>query len=462
MQKLLSLSERLSKYLIAAVLVIVPLFPKFPFIRVPGTYVAIRFEDLLLLFLALALLPKIIINFKNLLHDEIITSLLIFLGVGFLALCAGCFLTQTVSMKLGILHWLRRIEYLIPFFMAILLTKREEIGENLQFYLKILIMVSVIAFIYGFGQRYFKFPVIITQNEQYSKGVALVWTPGSHINSTFAGHYDLAGFVVLVLPIFLTSLIILKDKVTKVFLLAASGCGLWLLISSVSRIAQVSYVFAVSVAFLLVKKFRVLVVVVVLSLVFMGMSSGLDARFRQAIEVIYQHINIGREESFLQKHFVAMADEISLPVTHVNVELPTPTPTPVLQDVSISIRLNIEWPRAVRAFVKNPLLGTGYSSIGLATDNDYLRLLGETGILGLAAFLLVFVRIGIVFIRVLPLNQKLSGMEQTFTAGIIGGLGGTLLTVFFIDLFEASKFAIIFWLLLGFALFLIRNKQYVK
>jgi hypothetical protein len=462
MQKLLSLSEKISKYLIAAVLVIVPLFPKFPLIRVPGTYVAVRFEDLLLLLLAIILLPKIIVGLRSLLHDEVVTSILIFLGTGLLALFAGVFLTHTVSLSVGVFHWLRRVEYIVPFFATFLLTKKEEISQDLQFYLKILVIVTVIAFIYGFGQRYLNFPVIITQNEQYSKGVALFWTPGSHINSTFAGHYDLAAFVILVLPIFLTSLFILKGKITKVALLVASGSGLWLLVSSVSRIAQVSYIFAVSAAFLMVRKFRILTVVLTLSLIFMGMSSGLDARFRQLVEVIYQRIEISRGISFFQEHFIAIADEITLPVTQVNMALSTPTPPPVLQDVSVSIRLNIEWPRAIRAFVKNPLLGTGYSSIDLATDNDYLRLLGETGILGFAAFLLIFARIGMIFVKALPLSQKFSGVEQTFIAGIIGALGGIFITTFFIDLFEASKFAIILWLLLGLAVSLIRNREYVK
>ena len=57
---------------------------------------------------------------------------------------------------------------------------------------------------------------------------------------------------------------------------------------------------------------------------------------------------------------------------------------------SFQIRLNIEWPRAIRAFWKNPFLGTGYSSITIATDNDYLRILGETGIFGLLSFVLLF------------------------------------------------------------------------
>jgi O-antigen ligase len=107
-------------------------------------------------------------------------------------------------------------------------------------------------------------------------------------------------------------------------------------------------------------------------------------------------------------------------------------------------------------------LGTGYSSIGLATDNDYLRMLAETGILGLLAFGLIFFRIGKVFAKAFPLREKLSGIELAYIVGMIGAIIGTFVIAFFIDLFEASKFATIFWLLLGLALNVIKNRQYAQ
>jgi len=462
MKKLSLLSEKISKYLIAATLIIVPLFPKFPLIRVPGTYVAIRFEDLLLLALALILIPKVILNFKSVVRDRIVIAFLIFLGVGFLALLSGAFLTQTVDFRLGIFHWLRRIEYITPFFAAYILIPRKDIVENIHFYLKVLLIVVAVAFVYGFGQRYFHFPVIITQNEEYSKGTALLWTPGSHISSTFAGHYDLAAFVVMMVPMFLATLFVLRGRLTRLFLVGSSATGLWLLINSVSRIAQISYILAVSTALLMVGKFKGLALVLLISIFFMVMSSGLDMRFGRAVQVIYERITAGKSFSYLQSNFIALADEVTLPARAGEIPVPTPTPVPILQDVSIAIRVNVEWPRAIRAFIKNPILGTGYSSIDLATDNDYLRMMGETGLLGLFAFWLIFFRIAKVFAGAFPLNKNLSGLELGFFAGILGALTGTILSSFFIDLFEASKFAIIFWLLLGCAVNLVKSKSYVK
>jgi hypothetical protein len=118
MRKLLNLCERISKYAVAAVLVIVPLLPKFPLIKVTGTYVAIRFEDVLMLFLALLLIPKFAVDFRKIFRDKITASIFLFFAVTFVSVIAGAVLTQTLQIKLGLLHWARRIEYMVPFLVT--------------------------------------------------------------------------------------------------------------------------------------------------------------------------------------------------------------------------------------------------------------------------------------------------------------------------------------------------------
>lgn len=464
MQKLLTLSEKVSKYLIAAVFIIVPLLPKFPFIRVPGTYVSIRFEDLLMLFIGLVLIPKLIIDFKKIFKDKIFSAILIFFAATFISLLAGAFVTQTVELRLGLLHWARRIEYIMPFIAVYLLTPKEKVKEYLQFYLKVLVIVVIIVFAYGIGQRYRHFPVIITQNEEYSKGIALRWTPGAHINSTFAGHYDLSAFMVLIMPVLLGLFFTLKDKMARLVLAISSGMGLWLLINSVSRTAQATYLLAITITMFLLKKYKGWVVVMVISVVSMLMSSGLDARFTQAIKFLYQRFLEKDNVTYIIPKFTVKAESATVVLgadpspTPTLVPMPTPTPSKVVNDVSIAIRYNVEWPRALRAFIKNPILGTGYSSIGLATDNDYLRMLGETGILGTLAFVLVFTNIGKYFVKAYHSRKIFEVWEKGLLFGIFGGVVGGMLTAVLIDLFEASKFAIIFWTVLGCSVILIKNK----
>ena len=114
-------------------------------------------------------------------------------------------------------------------------------------------------------------------------------------------------------------------------------------------------------------------------------------------------------------------------------------PTEKLEDRSLNIRLKASWPKALRALTKNPILGTGYSSVGLAVDNDYLRVLAETGVLGFVAFGLVFIRM---FKSWIP-------SKSPFIWAMICVTLGLMLNAVFIDIFEASKIATIFWLLAG-------------
>lgn len=457
MQKLIALFDKYSKYLIASILVIVPLFPKFPLLKIPGTYVAIRFEDLLILLLGILTFIKVVPNFKKLFNDKILVALFLFFAIGFASLISGAYLTHTVNISVGIFHLLRRVEYMVPFFAALILLKKENVRSDLSFYLKTLSIVIVLAFLYGLGQRYLNFPIIITQNEEYSKGIALRWTTGSHINSTFAGHYDLAAFMVLLLPVFITLFFTLKDKMGRIYVLLSTIGGLWLLINSISRIAQVSYLMALTISLFLVKKYKALGITLVISLVLIVTSSGLEARFGRIFEVFFSKVGITKTLNYVEKHFTVMADEISIPGKKIDAPVATPTPPPVFEDRSTSIRLKVEWPRAIRALTKNPILGTGYSSITLATDNDYLRLLGEVGILGFSAFVLIFYRIGQELVGAISYIRKNVDLEKSFLAGIFGGLLGTFLSACFIDLFEASKFATLFWLLMGITVSIIRN-----
>lgn len=462
MQKHSSLFEKFSKYILAAVLIIVPLFPKFPLFSVNGTYVAIRFEDLILLLLGVLILIKVLPNLKQFLKDKIIFSFAVFIAIGFVSLLSGAFLTQTVGFKIGALHLLRRIEYIIPFVGMITLLSKEKAGEYLNFFTKLFLVVTLVAFVYGVGQRYLRFPIIITQNEEYSKGVALFWTPGSHINSTFAGHYDEAAVMVMFLTIFITLLVLTKDYVSKLALFLSSSFGLWLLINSLSRIAQVSYLVSIGISLFLVKKYKALALMFLVSLILIGMSSSLGSRFSRIFEVFQQKINSARSVTYIIPKFEVLASESILPAKRTIQVTPTPQPVPVFEDRSTSIRLNVEWPRAIRAFKKNFILGTGYSSINLATDNDYLRLLGEVGLLGFLGFCLVFYTILKEILTVFPLSLKMNNTYTAYMSAVVGLTTGTFLSAVFLDLFEASKFAILFWFILGLAVFLVRSKNYVE
>jgi len=95
---------------------------------------------------------------------------------------------------------------------------------------------------------------------------------------------------------------------------------------------------------------------------------------------------------------------------------------------SFEIRTKMEWPRAWRAFLRNPFFGSGYSSVDLATDNDFLRLLAEVGILGFLSFLLL---LGIIFKELLAFRQKVARFFEVLPDRYFGPLGGFYFECFF-------------------------------
>ena len=82
-----------------------------------------------------------------------------------------------------------------------------------------------------------------------------------------------------------------------------------------------------------------------------------------------------------------------------------------------------------------------------STDNDYLRALGETGILGFFAFY------GTIFLTLRYAWTNRRHLQDPLTYAIIAGIAtgsiGLLINATYIDVFEASKVAFTFWALIG-------------
>jgi hypothetical protein len=128
----------------------------------------------------------------------------------------------------------------------------------------------------------------------------------------------------------------------------------------------------------------------------------------------------------------------------------------VVSDISFATRLQVEWPRAITAFIRNPILGTGVSSITEATDNDYLRWLGETGLLGTALFIYILYSI---YQKIIKKIKDMDKGIRNIYYGFLFGFFGLLINAGWIDVFEASKVAYIFWLICG---FYIASLQFLK
>ncbi len=421
---------------------------------------------------------------------------------------SAIFVTKTIPLEIihvqkTFFHYLRRIEYFSLFFIMFTAIRNPKIVK-VYFYLFMLAVAGVI--IYGFGQKYLYWPAFSTMNREFSKGWRLYLTEHSRVLSTFGGHYDLAAYLMMMLTIQWSIFFSIKNKLFKIFLFIILGATFWTLILTASRASFIAYLCAVSVVVLLwiFRKsipwmFSRWFIVVALSIFAMLSFGDLSDRFAQILRIEQRFGGLKQillrpavkpptdRALFLANNLNAVTARSDQPLTpdkniaqrpvDVTEDIPIPIPSAtdssvlinnvrtysesaIRYDLSTGIRLDALWPMAIRGFLKNPFLGSGYSTLNKtqvnefteaeSTDNDYLRMLGETGALGTLSYL------SIIFIAIYTIWKYLHAVKDQFWYGIfVGVIGltfGLLINAVYIDVFEASKVAYSYWAVMGLTL----------
>ncbi len=449
--------------ILAVIVIFIPLYPKFPLLNIHGTYVALRLDDIII---ALAALIWLIYQIKN--HfpffKEKITPLffLYFMAI-IISFINAWLIYQTEPINLLLLHLLRRFEYISVFFITLESIKKQ---KDFSFIYVFFLISTLMVTFYGFGQKYLKFPVISTMNEEFSKGQLIQMNIWTRISSTFAGHYDLAAFLSVALIIILGVSLVTKNKILKI-----SGFIIWLpayyiLALTASRVSTFAFLGGSIITLFLLKKYLWIIPVTGIVIFSIINSNDLNQRLLATIPAL--------KNQFLPKNTTQITAPTPTPTINLlptttttvkpitlpgQVTKPTPTiirhqqePYPIADaDIGVArsgeIRFNAEWPRALNAWKRNIFVGSGLGSITLATDNDYLRCLGESGLLGFITFSLIQL---FFMIKTLPLLfKKSSETYHSISIILFGGLLITLANAVFIDVFEASKTAYLFWIMMA-------------
>lgn len=481
------LDENILKILVIGFIFIIPLYPKLPFKMIEYTYVAFRLEDFYIAFVGLVFLIQFLRR-KVHLDKKFVWLIGIYWVAIFVSYLYGFYIQGSVRVNsIGLLHSLRRIEYMLIFFVAFTTIRSK---QDLLTYLKLIMSVLSIVSVYGIGQKFLGWPAVQTMNPEYAKGYILVLDPLARISSTFAGHYDLSAYILFLMPILLGLYLYSNKKIyLGVFLLA-----LITLVLAGSRASYLAYVGAVSLFLIYNKKFKLLLLVIVATAVLTPLSDNLASRltrtFQQtkiyvdpetgqaiipgentpdnlprgnfgadvdtsdldklkATEVDEETKKLAKKEirdnllkeaertgrKYTEQEIQALIDEEFLSRIPVN---------KYLIDISISTRFQVSWPRALNGLKTNPILGLGPSSLGEATDGDYFRWLGESGLLGTVSFLAIFFEIIRTIWRKIP---KMDKNSKYLFLGFLFGFLGLFVNASYIDVFEASKVAYTFWLI---------------
>ena len=536
-------------------LAFIPLFPKIPLLDVRNTWVYIRAEDFIIFFVLLSWIT-LLIQKKIKLKTPLTIPIFIFWIIGAIATFHGILLIfptiANVFPNVAFFSLIRHIEYMSLFFIAYQGMKEKRF---LPYVISVLIVTLLGVVAYGFGQKYLGFPAYLTMNEEFAKGIPITLSELSRVPSTFAGHYDLAAYLVLLIPIIVSLFFGFKNIFIRLILLAVSLLSFIMLFLTVSRVSF--FVLFISLFLVLFFQKRKLVLLSIPILLALGIfilntqSSALFDRFKSTVSQVNVLVDAKTGESvghvkFVEKNYfkdktvlqrrVKDKEELAravsglddgqiyssssaiVPFEFIPLEVPLvqavnistgenlPQGTgytnlylsPVIRrvgsfyyelppdfksspsaqilvlhgdfiikktsayDLSFTTRFQGEWPNALKAFTRNILVGSGYGSVSLAVDNNYLRILGEIGLLGFASFFVLFLLLAIYIKKIYPdIDSK---VVKSFVLGFSAGLFGLALNAVFIDVFEASKIAFVLWLLLGviFALLSMYQKREIN
>lgn len=482
-------------------LALIPLYPKLPLIGIIRTWVYIRLEDFITAFFIGTFILLTLLKRGTLMKTPLTVPVGLYWFVGIISsiysvLFIGPKLTGYFP-HLVAFHFIRRIEYMMLFFVAFAAVLKRP--DRLKWIIGVLSVTAIAIFIYGLGQKLWGFPAFLTMNEEFAKGIPLRLPPTARIPSTFGGHYDLAAYLVLIIPIFGSLVFGVKKWWFKLAFLGIATSSYILLLLTASRISFGVYVVAICAMLLWQKKYLLILPVLIASFVLLNYVDVASERFYKTLRVSDVIVDlstgqpIGTLESLEGGTAVVETQErpdveslpkgsgfIGVPTqqqpggaqTAQNIEfqsselatgsgdIATVSGSFLIQkalvyDISITTRFQGQWPRAIAAFKRNILLGSGFSTLSVAADGDYFRMLGETGILGTITFLGIFV---VAFWMYIKGKDKLQPLEKSFVIGLFAGLVGLFFNAILIDVFEASKVAFSLWMLMGIGIALLATK----
>jgi hypothetical protein len=261
-------------------LAFIPLYPKVPLINVIRTFVYIRLEDFLVaIAIGLYILQRI--RNRQIPKTPLTWPILVYWGVGIMS---AVFSILFIGPKLlgyfphlVILHFLRRIEYMMMFFMAFDAVSRKKSFVSAVIWT--LAGTTLAIIIYGLGQKFFGWPAFLTMNEEFAKGIPLRLPPTARIPSTFAGHYDLAAFVVLTIPILAAFVFAAKKIWEKIVFFLLSVGSLVMLFLTQSRTSFLVYLVGISAMLLWYKKKWFIIPVILASFFLLNFFNGASDRF---------------------------------------------------------------------------------------------------------------------------------------------------------------------------------------
>lgn len=412
-------------FLIQLLCLILIFFPKIDVIKISES--GIRIEDILTLVVLLLLLP----NLKNILENEKMRKITGVFGIYILF----CFLSALLGWNYGYVNLItsalfvfRKIEYFVFIYFGYQYYKnRKEKSGNLDKFVNIITFFHLgICLLQLFGVM-----------GSFNAGGYLTTLHQGRITSIFNGSYEFSAFMLIITAYYISNLSFKGFKnINKLNVVGLVIASILIFLSN-SRISVVilllecllGIIRKIHITF---NKKTILLIGGFFGVILIGFTliwnSGIleNTRFAEiSLNGYIESMKCAMENRDFDR-YVNTGNWFTSDICY-----------DVGTDASFNLRFN-HWAQLLDGFFRHPVFGLGPSITTEAADGNYIRILVESGLVGMTLWILLLIQI---FKSLMKKDWINYFAKISFYSILIGAI--------FIDLFEASRIMPVFWLIVG-------------
>ena len=406
---------------------ILPLYPKVGLIAVSGTYVPVRLDD----FVTLAVLggwALTLVGERRLPRvPSIALPVVVWLGLGLVALAIGAGLLRTINWGTGLLFWAKPIEYLALGWAAYDLVDRP---GRLRLVLYAIFATASIVLAYAVLERFGWVPHAPNYATDVTARRVLGGPMGdSHQLATYLGVVLLMGIAlwhrvprparIAGLVGFAVSAYVLVHAAGRSEFLSLAVCTLALAAWRPARVPALAMIAMLAISFVLPS----------------GVEQALDGTLRRPSQPAVVVPSPSAQPGQLPTPSASGAPQISVAERFEDLGA----------DRSLQIRME-RWPVFFAIAMRDPIFGAGPSAATEAADGYYVRSFTEVGIAGTLAFAVLILSVVLALRRVARLSVTYA---QAAAFGLLAGTLFVALVGVLIDTWVASRVMQLYWPAVG-------------
>ncbi|HOW42464.1 MAG TPA: O-antigen ligase family protein [Candidatus Omnitrophota bacterium] len=317
------------------------LSPEFEVGAIRGRAIMIRFEDLFIILIVLGWLARLAMNKELglLKFTPLNTPILVFLLIEFVSTSLGI-IRQEIKFQNSAFYFLKYAEYYLLFFMVV---NNIKTMKQARFFVFLTLATCAIVCIYALSHL----------------------PSGIRLSAPFEGKggepNTFSGYLLLMMSLIIALLLYAQTTAQRVTLLALGGMALVSFVYTLSRGGWLAFFPMLTAFIVLTKRYRHYFILFFIALV-IALPHMLPQRVTERLEDVVA----------AEKEYQIMGKRLTF-------------------SASTAARIDA-WADGFSKWVKKPILGYGISAGGVM-DNQYTRVLVETGALGFLVFIWLLVRI---------------------------------------------------------------------